>query len=380
MNVLIDVRLLSPGHHSGIEEYTRHLVSGLLEQGTSHHFKLFYNGRRKVLLPSAWLVHPRAETIDWRLPNKFLDASFRFFDRPRLASKFNSDLVFSPHFNYLSPGSSPLLLTIHDLSFLHYPEFFSRRQRLWHFRSARHQIRRAAHIIADSLFTKSDLLEFFNLDDSQVSVIYPGLSSEFKVLEFPGSESRLSALSRKYNLFRPFLLYLGALEPRKNVDALVRAFNLLSSKLEFKNFDLVLAGGKGWLHQDIMREINLSPVRERIKVIRSVLPEERVLLYNKAKAFVYPSFFEGFGFPPLEAQACGLPVVAADRTSLPEILGSSALLVDPWDVSKLAEAISEAVFNEASRQRLISAGRENCQRFSWPNTAKQVLKLIESFS
>ncbi len=388
MTVLIDVRLLGTGEYSGVEEYTRHLVSALISApgtptsnvggsvGAPHRFLLFTSGLRQVPLPPAWTCHPRVEVINWHFPNKIIDASFRFFNRPALAERYHADVVLSPHFSYLASGRVPLILTIHDLSFFHYPEFFSLRQRLWHFRSASLQARRAAHVIADSAFTKSDIISLLNIPAERVPIIFPGLSPEFKLL--PADSPEVSSCLRRRGLSFPYLLFVGSFEPRKNVDGLIRAFSLIKKDSAARDLRLVLIGGKSWRDDAVTRALHASPHRDDIIIFKNIVPEERVLLYNGASVFVYPSFFEGFGFPPLEAQACGVPVVASDRTSLPEVLGNSALLVDPWEINKLADAVVSILSDKNVSRHLREKGIANAKRFSWPCTASQILNLIST--
>jgi len=378
MTVLVDVRLLGTGEYSGVEEYTRHLISALISVPTPHRFLLFTSGVRQASLPTAWTCHPRVEVINWRLPNKIIDASFSFFNWPRVAERYGANVVLSPHFSYLASGRVPLVLTIHDLSFFHYPEFFSLRQRLWHFRSAALQSRRAAHIIADSAFTKSDLTSLLGLPAERVSVVSPGLSPEFKPL--PADSAEILSCLRRRGLSFPYLLFVGSFEPRKNVDGLIRAFSLIKKDSAARDLHLVLIGGKSWRDDAIIQALHASSYRNDIIIFRNIVPEERVLLYNGASVFVYPSFFEGFGFPPLEAQACGVPVVSSNRTSLPEVLGDSALLVDPWEINKLAAAVISVLSDKNLNSGLKKKGITNAKRFSWDHTASQILSLISSLS
>jgi glycosyltransferase involved in cell wall biosynthesis len=169
---------------------------------------------------------------------------------------------------------------------------------------------------------------------------------------------------------------MGTLEPRKNTGALVRAFDILKQDPVFRDLQLVIAGRPGWLYDDILRQIHNSPFREDIRFLGRVRTSDRVLLYNAASLFVYPSFFEGFGFPPLEAQACGIPVIASNRTSLPEILGDSAVLIDPWRIDELASAMREVLESPSASKKLVQLGLRNAERFDWEEAAKKTLKVF----
>ncbi|KKU83908.1 MAG: putative glycosyltransferase [Parcubacteria group bacterium GW2011_GWA2_47_8b] len=386
MQILADIRLLGRGGVSGIEEYTRNLMRTLLKTDQQNDYSLFYNGFRKFSispptpsLPAGQAGLRRAgnfqtKIINWRIPNKLFDMSTRFLGWPAIDKIVKTDLVFSPHFNILKTAKAPRIVTFHDLSFLHHPYFFSRRQRFWHWlQGIKEQARRADKIIAVSEFTKSDLVNLLGVPTEKIQVIYSGIAEEFRAIA-----NNANFLPNNAN--KPFILCLGTLEPRKNVTAIIRAFNILKADPSFKDWQLVIAGRPGWLFKNILKEAKLSVWRDDIIFRGAVSGDERVLLYNLARVFVYPSFFEGFGFPPLEAQACGCPTVAADRTSLPEILGDSALLVNPWKVEDLAGAIKKAATDERERKRLIKNGLENARRFSWEKTAKQTLELFNQYA
>lgn len=374
MNILIDVRLLSRGGASGIEEYTRELLGAMLELDRKNKYQLFYSGLRKAALPEFLSKYPGASAINWNIPNKILDFSFRFLAEPKLERFFGFDVAFSPHFNMLAT-EKPRVITFHDLSFIHHPYFFSQRQHIWHWlQDYKKQAERASKIIAVSQFTKSDLVELFHIPPEKITTIYSGISGEFLVLS--KTNQGLTSFKLMHKLEKPFILYMGTLEPRKNVTALVRAFGLLKEEPQFKDLQLVIAGGMGWLYDEVIREIRNSSFKNDIRLFGKVKTEERVFLYNLAEAFVYPSFFEGFGFPPLEAQACGVPVIASDRTSIPETLGKSALLIDPWRVDVLCGAIKEVVTNRSRRDGLVEAGLTNVRRFSWKESAKMTIETL----
>lgn len=374
MNILTDVRLLSRGGASGIEEYTRELLGAMLELDNEDKYQFFYSGLRKAALPEFLSKHPRVTAINWNTPNKILDFSFRFLAEPKLERFFGFDIAFSPHFNMLAT-KKPRVITFHDLSFIHHPHFFSRRQHVWHWlQDYKKQAERASKIIAVSQFTKSDLVELFDIPPAKITTIYSGISGDFLVLNKTNPE--LVSFKAAHKLEKPFILYMGTLEPRKNVTALVRAFGLLKEEPQFSDLQLVIAGGMGWLYDEVIKEIRNSSFKNDIRLFGKVKGEERVLLYNLAEAFIYPSFFEGFGFPPLEAQACGVPVVASDRTSLPEILGKSALLIDPWRVDSLSSAIRKVITEKGTRDDLVEAGLKNARRFSWKESAKMTLETL----
>lgn len=353
MTILFDARVLAKNGTSGIEEYAKNLLQSLSTTGNDRYIT-FSTGIRSTRFH-----------FHLPVPGKLFDATSRFLRWPAIDRWVKADLAFSPHFNILHTRSIPRVVTFHDLSFLHHPYFFSRKQRIWHWlQDAKRQAENAAAIIAVSEFTKSDLVAHFGIPAEKIRVIYSGIAPIF--FETP----------KEPPSSKPYILYLGTLEPRKNVPAIIRAFSLLKQKPLFRDFRLVLAGRAGWLYGDVAKEVAASPFRGDIALTGPVADSDRPALYRNASLFVYPSFFEGFGFPPLEAQASGCPVIVAERTSLRETLGNSALFINPWNVGELAEAMEEALADAKIRVALSRAGRDNAARFSWERTAEQTRALF----
>ncbi|PIR87934.1 MAG: hypothetical protein COU10_01870 [Candidatus Harrisonbacteria bacterium CG10_big_fil_rev_8_21_14_0_10_45_28] len=375
MNIGVDIRLLARGRAAGIPGYTRELLNYFFSRDDDNSYQLFYNAFSKEPLPSDWLNNARVSVVDRKLPNRLLDFSARLFKTPRIEYFLpEAELIFSPHFNSLAT-KRPRIITFHDLSFLQFPSFFSRKQLAWHWlQDYRRQAREADGIIAVSEFTKSDLVNLLDVDSKKIRVIPLGVSSEF----FPSAGSSASVLTvkQKYHLDKPFLLYLGALEARKNVVAIIQAFSVVSKMKKLSDFNLVLAGRPGFGSKKIFKEAKESGVSDRIIFLHNVLDSERPALYSLARTFIYPSFFEGFGFPPLEAQAAQTPVIGADRTSLVEVLIGSALLVDPWRVGELADAIVALETDSGLRAKIIKAGNENAELFTWSSAANKTLEFF----
>ncbi len=367
MRITIDARLLGRGGQSGIHVYTTELLRALIAQTPHDRIQLFYNGLRLAPLPHDIACAPNVRVINWRIPNALLGASFTLTGLPRLDRHISSDVFFSPHFDLVAPGTTPHVMTFHDLSFVHYPSFFSFRQRVWHARQLyAAAARRATHLIADSLFIKSDLVALLHLPPEKISVVPLAAHTRFRPLP--------PHRPRKFPF--PFLLTLSTLEPRKNILGLLRAFELLRARETFRNLHLVIAGSPGWLYNDLLRAISASPHRSFVHLLGAVSLDEQVVLYNECEVFVYPSFFEGFGLPPLEAQACGASVVAADRAALPEVLGDGALFVDPWNTDALVDAIARCVTDISFARALRERGRANAARFSWNATAQATLHIL----
>jgi len=380
MKILIDLRVLTKSHFSGISEYAKLLVNNLLLADKKNEYILFYNGYKKSALPEEWVNNPQVKVINSSMPNRILSLSNKILNLPKLDKKIEADVFFSPHFNSLSLVN-PLkrVFTFHDLSFAHYPNFFSKRDNFWHWlQDYKSQARTAGHLIAVSEFTRQDIIKNLSVNPERITKIYSGINPFYRRL--PANDKNLKEFRRTRQMEKPFLFYLGTIEPRKNILAIIRSFNILKTENSFQDLRLVIAGSKGWLYEEVFRQAADSKFREDIIFWGSATLEETLYLYNSAEAFVYPSFFEGFGFPPLEAQACGLPVITSDRSSLPEVMGDSAVMVDPWRIDDMALALQDVLTSESKRRKLRKAGLANIKRFDWKKTAEETINVFSKIA
>ncbi|PIT98184.1 MAG: hypothetical protein COT71_02100 [Candidatus Andersenbacteria bacterium CG10_big_fil_rev_8_21_14_0_10_54_11] len=361
MNIAVDVRPLMEGRHSGVEEYTIQVVRALLQDGRQHRFRLFYNSFRPVQLPT----FPGAEMLGYRYPNKAFNIAQLLAGRPRWDHLVAADVFFLPHVRLLPVSSGvPYVVTVHDLSFARFPFFYSRRRRVWHqLVRPRQVIRQAAQVIAVSEATRDDLVSLYGVDADRVSVVHSGIAA-------PAGGGISEILARR--LPERFVLYLGTLEPRKNIAGLITAYSAIADRVPQ---DLVLAGSRGWLTGGIDRAYGQSSVQHRIHFLGFVPEADKTALYARADLFVYPSFYEGFGFPPLEALAAGTPAVVSHNSSLPEVAGEWAYLVNPYDTTELAAVLQEALLLvQAVPAEVQTAVR---RRYDWQQTAAQTLTIIE---
>ena len=376
MIIGIDIRVLGSRFRSGIEEYAENLLTYMLPLDKNIKFKLFFSSFGGELKDYDFLYLPNVEIKKVRLPNRAIFYSSRFFNSPKMDKLLGGiDVFFSPHF-FISALSSGVkrVTTFHDLSFEHFPEFFTRQQRFWHKfgMNPSWQARFSDRIIAVSESTKIDLIKYYSIDPANIEVVYSGVSPEIK----KPSQEKLESFRRKNKLPGKFILFLGKLEPRKNVVGLMRAFNILKSAGIYDDLHLVIAGLRGWLCENIFREAAKSPYRRQIIFKDYISDDERPFYYGLASVFVYPSFFEGFGFPPLEAMACGTPVVVSHNSSLPEVAGDAGLLIDPYNVSDIAAAIKSLLEDRHLRDNLIKKGLARSQQFSWPTCAEKTLEVL----
>jgi glycosyltransferase involved in cell wall biosynthesis len=376
MTIGIDIRVLASPHKSGIEEYTENLLEHILRLRKDINFKLFYCSYKKPLPYYPWLSLPNVKLYEFRIPNNFLFFGAKLFNWPKIDKMIGGvDVFFSPHF-FMAPLNSRCrrVTTIHDLSFENFSEFLSIKRNVWHKleMSPKKQYQLSDRIIAVSESTKNDLVSKYGIDSARVNIVHSGLNREIRRL----SDSDLENFRADKKLPKNFLLFLSKIEPRKNVIALIEAFNQIKSRTDFEDLFLVLAGDMGWLCEDVSRAVANSNFKDRIVMADYINNEDRKFYYSLASAFIYPSFFEGFGFPPLEAMACGTPVITSANSSLPEVVGDGALLINPSSVDEIVLATESILGDGKLRKELIKRGLKQISNFDWRKTAEKTLDII----
>jgi glycosyltransferase involved in cell wall biosynthesis len=401
MNIGIDIRILAKGTRTGVENYALNLLSCLLKKDKSIKYKLFCNGFKKPRIDYPWSKLSNVKIKTLRIPNRIFDLFLRFLKFPKIDTIVGGvDIFLSPHFLLLPvKKKTKTIVVFHDLSFVRFPEFFSFPKLLWHkFIYPKNQAKKADLIVAVSESTKDDLIDLYGVPREKVNVIYPAVGEEFKPIE--KNDSGLQRVREKYNLPQSFILFFGTIEPRKNITALIEAFEKIKKQeinpplevrwdgfegtvksekrnsFNFQDLKLVIAGNKGWLYGDIFEKIEESPYRKDIIVTGFIEEGDRPYLYNLAEMFVYPSFFEGFGFPPLEAMACGIPTAVSNKSSLPEVVGDGAIMFDPQNIDEIGFAIKEMFENKGLREILIERGLKRAKFFDWDKTAEKFLNLF----
>ena len=265
-------------------------------------------------------------------------------------------------------GLCPTVVTIHDLSFMRYPQAFPAMQRTYLRSQVRRSARRARHVIAVSRATRDDIVALFGVPPQRIAVVYNGVDDVFK----PAEPDLVEAFRRERELPPRFVLHLGTLEPRKNLVRLVQAFAQARQRLPGSDdLKLVLAGGKGWDYDDIFAAVERERLQEQVIFPGYIADADLPWLYRAATVFAYPSLLEGFGLPVLEAMACGTPVITSSVSSLPEVAGDAALLIDPASVDALAGTLVRVLSDAALASEMRAKGLLQAGRFSWQRTASQ---------
>lgn len=291
---------------------------------------------------------------------------------PYLCRREGYDLL---HVNYIAPPLSPVptVVTIHDISYEFFPRFFSPRDRWLLSALVPFSARRAAKIIAVSEHTKKDIVKEYGILSDKVAVTHEAAGSRFRSVSDP---HQLLGIRNKYGISSSYILTVGNLQPRKNLGRLIEAFIQLRQRNVLEP-QLVIVGQPSWRVSDIHRLVQTSGLQGQVVFTGYVPDDDLPLLCNAATIFVYPSLYEGFGLPPLEAMACGTPVIASNVSSLPEVLGDGALLVDPYDVEGLAQAMLDLLSEPAALRALAARGLARSRTFSWEETARRTLHVYE---
>lgn len=360
--------IVTPGPHTGVGRQLYGLLDGL-QQIDPHNDYLVYDSRPPVLPVHAsnFQRRPLPVSAKSRLKNHLASALLL----PVLAERHGLDLLHVPNTMPLLPSPRPLAVTLYDLT------EFALEQRVY--TAGRHRYRRLANrlaarsasvIITTSANTKQDLVRYVGADPQKIQVIYPGIDHQHFRPQTLSAERR-AHLSHTYNLPQRFLLYTGKIQPRKNLVRLLQAFHQV--RPAHPDVHLVLTGGQGWMNQEVNEVIERLELAPAVHFTGYVADEDLPALYSLAEMLVFPSLYEGFGFPVVEAMACGTPVLTASTSSLGEIAADAALCVDPTSVAAIAEALDSGLRDEALRATLRQKGLARAQHFTWTRCAAETL-------
>ena len=360
--------------NAGIGRYVRELTAALAARGDDKQYRLFVAGASADALPA-----PPSDNFSWRATRLNTTWLARLWHRARLPLPVELatgavDLYHATDF--VLPPTRPqtrTLLTVHDLSFARVPHAASPPLKAYLDAVVPGSVARADHILADSAATKRDLVELYGTPETKITVLYSGVSQRYRPVH---DATQLEELRAKYGLLGlDYVLSVGTVQPRKNYARVIKAL----AQLRAKGHDLhyVVAGGKGWLNDDIRATIEKTGMEDYVRLLGFVDDEDLPALYTGARMLALPSLYEGFGFPVLEAMACGTPVMTSNVSSLPEVAGEAALLVDPLDVEAIACAISRLDTDVDLRARLIEAGFRQAAKFTWRRAAEQLHEIYD---
>ena len=352
----------------GVGTYIRNLVPALAGRDPSLEVSLFHARFPQSRPSEPWMDGFAEEEVPGSI--RSLYPRWNLTGRPALPASIRSaDLVHAMSASAVPPAAQGqrLVVTVHDLAFDRYPGLFPRAWRAMYRLGLRAAVRRADAIVTPSRATAEDVVSRTNVDPRMLHVVPEAAA-------LPPSDVDVGEALSRVKVRPPYVLFVGTIEPRKNLVRLVRAYRRVAAT--GVPHALVLAGPLGWHHESLMRELALEGPGD-IVMTGALAPDDLDAVYRAADAFVYPSVYEGFGLPVLEAMSRGIPVVASTTSSLPEVTGDAALGVNPRSVREIAAAIATVVGDVALAERLAAAGRQQAERFSWDETARMTLEVYE---
>lgn len=362
MKIAIDIRTAG-GEKAGKGWYTFHLVQHLLKLDTKNEYLLYCSSGVPGFedFPNVTIKVIPGNGFLWHL------------NTARDIKKENVDLFFAPS-SYIIPTLLPAhiqtILTVHDLVAFLFPNTHNKKATFIEKLLLKRAVKKATKILTVSHNTKNDLLAKFDLPEDKIHVVPCSASDNFEPLE----KSTLKNFQQQTNLPKDFFLAVGTLEPRKNYVTLLRAFANFLDK--FPNYHLVIVGGQGWDYEAVYEEIRKNYLTKKVHMLGYISGGSLVKLYNLASALVFPSLYEGFGIPPLEAMKSGCPVIASNNSSIPEVVGDSALLVNPHSHLEIAGALIHFASEHNLAESLRQKGLIQAQKFSWENSAKLLYQII----
>lgn len=352
----------------GISQYVLQLIAALAELDGDNRYSIFHSRKdKKSRVPDA----PNFARSDLWTP------SHHKLERWTLSAELSHrcvDVLHSPDFIPPLLGARRKVITVHDLNFLYYPQFLTRESLSYYERQIGWAVRAADHIAADSEATRMDLIEKLNVSPGKVTTVYLAASNSYGIKP---SQVAVDNTLEELNLSSDFILFVGTVEPRKNLPVLIHAYELLRREKSCEA-PLVLVGGRGWLDDQVFATIKRLGIEQNVIHLTGIDDRQLAHIYRAAAVLAMPSFYEGFGLPVLEAMHCDCPVVSSNRGSLPEVVGSAGILLDPDDVDSWVRALDEVLTDEDVREKMVLGGREQAGKFSWKRAAESMLSIYRN--
>ncbi|MBI1805770.1 MAG: glycosyltransferase family 4 protein [Ignavibacteria bacterium] len=350
----------------GIGTYIQQLTRALAQRSSPFSFVMYVSSadEEKIRFPPGW----KRELVQYKKysAQEILRLGYD-------ARKAGADIFHAPHYTLPIGLCQKSVVTIHDLIHLRFPSYHNVFKRSYAWAMFRHAVTNSGAVITDSEFIRQDILRTFSVNEKKIHVTHLGVSEDFAPMR---DSTRGHDFRSRYRLVNPYILYVGSLKPHKNIPFLFRAFKNISTKQ--RDIDLVMIGERVSEHKRLTHEINILGIQNRVKELGEVSSADLISAYSLAEVFVLPSEYEGFGFPALEAMACGTPVVVSNAGSLPEIVGDAALVVPSHDVGALEEAMMNIIRQPGIKRSLVERGFQHVRKYSWCTTAKQTLAIYES--
>jgi glycosyltransferase involved in cell wall biosynthesis len=379
LKIFIDAEVLIVPHFSGIGHYTLELLYALdqlldSEQNVQVTLGVYFKSMPKIRAYGFRNFRYRRSPFPLRINNALKIRNLQ----PYYDLLFGKHIYFFPNYTSWPLLFSKSVSIIYDLSFEYFPQYVEPRNQKFLSDNVKKSVERSARIITISKNSKSEISKFYGLPKSEIDIVYPGIDQS---IFFRWPKNEVEKVKARYGIYGKYILFVGNIEPRKNLKNLLLAYEKLDDKTRTE-YSILLVGARGWLDDEIFDII------ERLRLAGNhiqqpndyVTDRDRVAIYSGASLFVYPSQYEGFGIPPLEAMACGVPTITSDNSSLPEAVGNGARQVSAGSVDQLTQAIKEVLQDKKEQQVLIEKGFKQVDKFSWEQEARKLLKTFKDIS
>ena len=371
MKIGVDIRHLAGGDLSGVGYYTVNIIKEMSKLAPNDEFILFASGTASALKKVPQFSESNIKVVKKDLPNKIVSTYMKSPYGPALEDFLDEKITawFFPNINMIRT-KLPYALTMHDVSFRTMPEFFTKKTKVWHrLANVKKLLNDAQIIFSVSGSTNTDLQNIWRINSNKITITHLGVSENYNSQLSSADKNYL----RTYKINFPYFLTLSTPEPRKNIESVIEAYEIFcENSKQNPSPHLIIAGGSGWKTEEIIRLARTSKFKNNIHLIGYVADKHKPALYRNANIFLFPSFYEGFGLPVLEAMACGTPVITSFTGSMPEVVEDSAILIDPYNVSDIVMALG--ILNDSElRSELIDKGKKQSAKFTWHKTAEQTL-------
>ncbi|MEK6279705.1 MAG: glycosyltransferase family 1 protein [Acidobacteriota bacterium] len=368
MRIAIDAHSVGTGL-GGNESYATNLVEALAEIDPTNNYTIYVTKREAL------------ERFKDRWPNFSVKSTLPHTPLIRIPLTLTGELRRNPvdvlHVQFTAPpvAPCPVVVSIHDLSFEHLPQTFMRRSRMQLRMTVRRSARQAAQVLTLTEYVRQDVTATYGISPEKITAVPLAAPSWFAPVQ---DDRELQRVRQKYGIDGDYILSVGAIQPRKNLPRLLDAYSVLRrSQPEVKLPKLILVGKCAWLYDETLRKIRELGLTDSVNLTGYVPQVDLPALYSGTRCFIYPSYFEGFGLPPLEAMKCGAPVIVGNQTSLPEVVGNAAVLVDPFDIGDIAAGLTKVISDSNLRRSLRTRGLERAKLFDWRETARKTLAVYE---
>lgn len=373
MKIGIDGNEANTPERVGIGEYAFQLLKNIAVMDKKNDYDILLKNDPQTSLPKEkenWhykVFGPRFFWTQFALPARLLLKSGRY------------DVFFSPTHYAPRYVNCPLVISVMDLSYIYFPEMFKKKDlyqlRLW----TDYSVRKADRIMTISQYSKSAIVDYYKVPSEKVIVTYPGYDKDkYRIMNKELRIKDLQKIKNKYRINGDYILFVGTLQPRKNLIRLIEAFTILKKDKTYNNLQLVIIGKKGWLYEEIFEKVKQLNLKKEIIFLDYIVEDDLPVLYQEASCFVLPSLYEGFGIPAVEAMACGCPIAVSNVSSLPEIVGEAGVTFDPLDVDDMVKSIKKLLTDQRLREEKVKKGLERVKLFDWSSCAKKTLSVLQT--